>query len=122
MLNDLEKLLNNAYIPHDDIKVSAIVTMKDGITFSGVNVKNEIFRDAIYAEQAAIARAVAAGYKHGDFEKLCIMINTNSINDLKYLNRDIIIEFMEPSCEVILYDINRNQKELKVKDLLFTNF
>ena len=117
MINDLEKLLNNAYSPHDDIKMSAIVTMKDGINFSGVSIKNDIFRDAIYAEQAVIARAITAGYKYGDFAKIEIMINTSNINDFKYLNRDVILEFMEPDCNIILYDIKGNQKELPVKDL-----
>ena len=119
MINELERLLSNAYTPYNNKFVSAIVLMKDGTTFSGVTVKNQIFRDAIYAEQAAIARAIAAGYKYGDFDKLYIMSNTKNINELRYLNRDVIIEFMEPSSSIILYDINRNSKVLKAGNLLF---
>ncbi len=93
--------------------------MKDGTTFSGVSVKNQIFRDAIYAEQLAIAKAVSAGYKIGDFDRIYVMVGTKNIYDLKYLNRDIIIEFFEPDREVFLIDLNRNQKVLKVGHLLF---
>ena len=40
MREQLEKLLNNSYSPYSNFKVSAIVVMKDGNTFSGVNVEN----------------------------------------------------------------------------------
>ena len=119
MINELERLLSNAHAPHDALCFSSVVVMKDGQTFGGVTVKNNIFRDAIYAEQAAIARAVAAGYKKKDFDKIYIMAGSNNINDLKYLNKDVIIEFMEPSSLVYLYDLNRNEKILKVGNLLF---
>ena len=119
MVNELERLLSNAHAPHDALCFSSVVVMKDGQTFGGVTVKNNIFRDAIYAEQEAIARAVAAGYKKKDFDKIYIMVGSNNINDLKYLNKDVIIEFMEPSSLVYLYDLNRNEKILKVGNLLF---
>src|SRR5574344_32496 len=119
MVNELERLLSNAYAPYDKICFSCVVVMKDKTTFSGVTVKNAIFRDAIYAEQAAIARAVASGYKYGDFDRIYIMVGSKNINDLKYLNKDVIIEFREPSAEVILYDLNRNSRVLKVGNLLF---
>ena len=47
------------------------------------------------------------------------MVGSNNINDLKYLNKDVIIEFMEPSSLVYLYDLNRNEKILKAGNLLF---
>ena len=121
MINELERLLSNAHAPHDALCFSSVVVMKDGQTFGGVTVKNNIFRDAIYAEQAAIARAVAAGYKKKDFDKIYIMVGSNNINDLKYLNKDVIIEFMEPSSLVYLYDLNRNEKILKVGNLLLVD-
>ena len=119
MINELERLLSNAHAPHDALCFSSVVVMKDDQTFGGVTVNNNIFRDAIYAEQAAIARAVAAGYKKKDFDKIYIMVGSNNINDLKYLNKDVIIEFMEPSSLVYLYDLNRSEKILKVGNLLF---
>lgn len=119
MINELERLLSNAYLVSDYICFSSIVVMKDGTTFGGVTIKNTIYRDAIYAEQAAIARAVSTGYKYGDFDRIYIMVSTKNINDLKYLNKDVIIEFFEPDREVLLYDLNRNEKILKVGNLLF---
>lgn len=119
MVSELEHLLSNAYAPYDNLCFSCVVKMKDKTVFSGVTVKNSIFRDAIYAEQVAIARAVTAGYRYGDFDAIYIMVGSKDINDLKYINKDVIIEFMEPSSEVFLYDLNRNERILKVGNLLY---
>lgn len=118
MVRELERLLSNAYAPYDNICFSAVVLLKDKTTFGGVTVKNRIFRDAIFAEQAAIARAVAAGYTYGDFEAIYIMVSTKNIGDLKYINKDIILEFFEPDKCVYLYDLNRNERIMKVGNLI----
>lgn len=118
MVNELERLLSNAHAPYDSLCFSAIVLMKDKTTFGGVTVKNAIFRDTIYAESAAIAKAITAGYKYKDFEAIYIMVGTKNINDLKYINKDVIIEFFEPDKSVFLYDLNRNQRVLKVGNLI----
>ncbi len=117
MISDLKKLLNNSYAPYDKIKFASIVLMKDGSKFKGVTVKNAIFRDGIYAEQIAIASAVTKGYKYGDFEKIYIMVGTNDIRDLRYLNRNMITEFFEPEKSVILYTIDETNRVLKVGNL-----
>lgn len=119
MVNELERLLSNSHSPNDTICFSSIVIMKDGSSFGGVTVKNDIYRDAIYAEQVAIARAITAGYKYNDFSEIHIMVSTNNINDLRHINKDMITEHFEPSSEVFLYDKNRNMRVLKAGHLLF---
>ena len=118
MVSELERLLGNSYAPYDNKCFSAIVVMKDKTTFGGVTVKNQTFRDTIFAECIAIARAVTAGYKYGDFEAIYLMVGTKNINDLKYLNKDMIIEFFEPDKHVYLYDLNRNERILKAGNLI----
>ena len=117
MISELKRLWSNSYSPYDIKCFSCIVVMKDGKTFNGVTVKNAIFRDGIYAEQIAIARAVTEGYKYGDFEKIYLMIGSDDIRDLKYLNERIITEFFEPFKSVVLYTINEDKRVLKVGNL-----
>lgn len=117
MREKLENLLMNAYTPYDRVKFACIVKMDNGTEFNGVTVKNSVFRDGIYAEQIAIASAVADGYKKGNFDSLYLMVNTDNISDLKYLNRDIIIEFFDPSDRVILMTISGEKRVLKVGNL-----
>lgn len=118
MVNELERLLSNSSAPYDNICFSAIVTTKDKKVFGGVSVKNAIFRDTIYAEQAAIARAVTLGYRYKDFDTLYLMVSTNDLNDLKYINKDMILEFFEPDREIFLYNIKREVRVIKVGNLI----
>lgn len=118
MVNELERLLSNSYAPYDNICFSAVVTTKDKKVFGGVSVKNAIFRDTIYAEQAAIARAVTLGYRYKDFDTLYLMVSTNDLNDLKYINKDMILEFFEPDREIFLYNIKREVRVIKVGNLI----
>lgn len=117
MISELKRLLSNSYSPYDTKCFSCIVEMKDGAIFSGVTVKNATFRDGIYAEQIAIGRAVTKGYKKGDFEKIYIMVGTNNISDLKYLDEFVITEFFEPEKTVILYTLDEESRVLKVGNL-----
>ena len=68
MYEKLLKLLNNSYSPYSKFRVSAIVVMKDGTEFSGVNVENASYGASICAERSAIVSAISAGYKKDDFE------------------------------------------------------
>jgi len=117
MISELKELLSNSYSPYSIKCFSSIVVMKDGTKFKGVTVKNPIFRDCIYAEQIAIGQAVTNGYKYGDFETIYIMVGTNDIKDLKYLNERVITEFFEPSKSVILYTLDGDNRVLKVGNL-----
>ena len=117
MISELKELLSNSYSPYDTKCFSAIALMKDGTKFKGVTVKNAIFRDGIYAEQTAIAQAVTNGYKYGDFDTIYIMVGTNDIKDLKYLNERVITEFYEPEKCVILYTLSGDNRVLKVGNL-----
>ena len=117
MISELKKLLSNSHSPYDEKNFASIVVMKDGKTFSGVTVKNAIYRDGIYAEQIAIGRAITAGYKKGDFETIYIMVSTNNISDLKYLDEFVITEFFEPEKTVVLYTLDEESRVLKVGNL-----
>ena len=117
MISELKNLLSNSYAPYDYKCFACIVVMKDGTKFKGVTVKNAVFRDGIYAEQIAIARAITSGYKYGDFESIYLMVGSNDISDLKYLNERVITEFFEPEKSVILYTLNLDNRVLKVGNL-----
>lgn len=117
MISELRELLNNSYSPYSNKFFASIVVMKDGTKFKGVTIKNATYRDGIYAEQIAIASAVTNGYKYGDFETIYIMVNTNDIKDLKYLNERVITEFFEPEKSVILYTLDGDNRVLKIGNL-----
>ena len=118
----LIKLLQNCCVPSDSLHFSSIVVMKDGTEFFGVNVKNSVFRDAIYAEQSAIGQAVTTGYKKGDFEKIYLMVGSASVSDLKYLDRAVICEFFEEDKEVVCMNLFGQGVTLEVANLYSSVF
>ena len=108
MKEKLIKLLNNSYSPYSNYRVAAIVRMKDGKEFSGVNIENSSYGACICAERSAIASSISSGYKKGDFDKLYVMCgDSNKISTCCFIEND----------EIICMDKLGNELKLKVKDL-----
>ena len=72
MKEKLEKLLDNAYAPYSNFKVSCILKTNDSKEFIGVNVENASYGATICAERSAILSAISHGYKKGDFQEIHI--------------------------------------------------
>jgi cytidine deaminase len=62
----------NAYAPYSRYLVGAVVRTRDGREFEGVNVENAAYPLGICAEKSAIAAAVTAGCRPGEFEAIGI--------------------------------------------------
>ena len=95
MKEKLINLLDNSYSPYSKFKVSAIVVMKDGKEFSGVNVENSSYGATICAERSAIVSAISNGYKKGDFKELYVMTTGNKISMCCMICRQVILEFFD---------------------------
>ena len=117
MKEKLIKLLDNAYCPYSNFRVSAILVMKDGTEISGVNVENASYGATICAERNAITTAIALGYKKGDFDKLYVMTSGDKISSCCFVCRQVIVEFFDKEDLIILMDKNGNKKVLTVEEL-----
>ena len=117
MQEKLKELLKNSYSPYSNFKVAAIVVMKDGKEFNGVNVENASYGAAICAERSAIVSAISNGYKNGDFKELHVMVGSGKIGMPCFICRQVISEMFEKKCAVYCYDTNGNVEKYTVEEL-----
>lgn len=109
---------NNAYAPYSNFKVGACVLMKDGKMFDGCNVENASYGATICAERNAILKAVSMGYKYGDFDKLLVLGDTKGLCYPCALCRQVMNEFFEKTCEIIVCNIKGDYKVYRFEELL----
>ena len=76
MKEKLQNLLNNSYTPYYKYPVAAVIVMKDGKEFSGVNVETSSPAAGICAERNAIYSAITEGYTKGDIKEIHVMSKT----------------------------------------------
>ncbi len=117
MKEKLIKLLENSHSPYSRFRVAAIVVMKDGREFSGVNVENASYGATICAERSAIVSAVSNGYKKGDFDCLYVMCDTDKISTCCFICRQVITEFFKPSQKITLMNPAGESVEYTVAEM-----
>jgi len=57
----------HAYAPYSNFHVGCAILTRDGSVIEGVNVENAAYPLGVCAERTAFSRAVAQGYRPGDF-------------------------------------------------------
>ena len=122
MRDRLVKLLDNSYAPYSNYRVGALLIMKDGKEFTGVNVENASYGATICAERVAILKAVSEGYRKGDFGKLYIINSSNGIGSPCMLCRQVFVEFFEEDMEVTCYSYDGKSRTNKVSELCTVPF
>lgn len=117
MKEELVKLLDKAYAPYSKFQVAAIIEMKDGKFIPGVNVENASYGATICAERNAITTAISMGYKKGDFKNIYIMVSGDKLSMPCFMCRQVITEFFDKTCGVILMGKNGETEKYNVSDL-----
>jgi cytidine deaminase, homotetrameric len=117
MKEKLYNLLNNSYSPYSKFRVAAIVEMKDGKEFTGINVENASYGASICAERVAITKAISEGYRKGDFEKIYVMCDNDKIGMCCFVCRQFMTEFFEKDKLVICMNPDGEEIRKTVEEL-----
>jgi cytidine deaminase len=67
LLAAADAIAERAYAPYSSFDVGCAVLARDGAVIEGVNVENAAYPLGICAERTAFGRAIAMGYRPGDF-------------------------------------------------------
>lgn len=117
MREKLLSLLENSHSPYYHYPVSAIVVMKDGKEYNGVNVETSSPAAGICAERNAITTAIADGYKKGDFKEVHVMVPGNKVGMPCFICRQALVDFFEKKAEIICYSKNGDMEIHTVEEL-----
>ena len=67
LLARADAVASRAYAPYSEFNVGCAALARDGRVIEGVNVENAAYPLGVCAERTAFSRAVAEGYRPGDF-------------------------------------------------------
>ena len=67
LLAAADAIASRAYAPYSQFHVGCAVLCRDGRVVEGVNVENAAYPLGVCAERTAFSRAMAEGYRPGDF-------------------------------------------------------
>ena len=63
LIEQARSALDAAYVPYSEYRVGAAVLTADGETFTGCNIENANYSNALHAEEVAVGAAVRAGHR-----------------------------------------------------------
>ena len=112
----------NSYSPYSKFKVGACLLMKNGEYIIGTNIENASYGLTNCAERSALFAAYSKGYRRLDIDKIMIIGNTEEPVSPCGACRQVISELMRDESDVILTNLYKDIKILKVKDLLPYSF
>lgn len=108
----------NSYSPYSKFKVGAAVLLKSGDIVIGTNVENSSYGLTCCAERNALFNTYSLGYRSFDIDKLMIIGNTDDPVSPCGACRQVIMELMNENSDVILTNLYKDIKIMKVRDLI----
>ncbi|MFC7095302.1 cytidine deaminase [Jeongeupia naejangsanensis] len=105
LLDEAKAARLKAYAPYSRFLVGAAVLTHDGRVFHGCNIENAVYGLCLCAERSALAAAVAAGCRPGDFATIAVVADTDGPVAPCGACRQVMIELGTPSLEVVLTNL-----------------
>lgn len=115
--DELLKLLDKAYAPYSNFKVSCLILMNDGKYIPGVNVENASYGASICAERNAITTAISMGYNKGDFKNIYVMVSGDKLSTPCFMCRQVMVQFFSQDSKIILVGKGDSRQEYSISDM-----
>ncbi len=118
LLEIAKENIKNSYSPYSKFRVSAVLKLKNGEIYKGVNVENASYGLSNCAERSALFAAYSNGVKKEDIEKILVYTDKDYFVSPCGACRQVIRELMEADSTVILANSKGEFQEIKNEDLL----
>ncbi|MFV0440651.1 MAG: cytidine deaminase [Lachnospirales bacterium] len=115
-----DKAKEYAYVPFSHFNVGAAVLTAEGKVYTGCNIENSSLGATNCAERTAIFKAISEGYKN--FTKIAVMSSSGDFTSPCGICRQVIFEFFDEECEILLGNNKGEIKVYKVKEILPIGF
>jgi len=112
----------NAYTPYSKFNVGAAILLKDGKIITGSNIENAAYGLTNCAERSALFSTYSLGYRKDDIERIMVIGNTKKPISPCGACRQVMSELINPEIDVVLTNLNKDIKVMKVKELLPYSF
>ena len=110
--------LKNSYSPYSHFPVSAVLELKNGKIYKGVNIENAAYGLANCAERSALFAAYSEGVRKTDIRRILVYTDHDYFVSPCGSCRQVIRELMENDAEVILANNKGETKTFRNVDLL----
>ncbi|MFT5759874.1 MAG: cytidine deaminase [Alteromonadaceae bacterium] len=107
---------SRAYAPYSNFHVGAAAQTTSGNIVNGCNVENASYGLTVCAERNCIAQAVITGEQ--EFSGMVIYTEQEKLTPPCGACRQVIVEFFEPTAEIMAANHLNSQKKWTVKELL----
>lgn len=108
----------NAYVPYSHFPVSAVLELKNGEIYKGVNIENAAYGLANCAERSALFAAYSNGVKKEQIKRIVVYTDHDYFVSPCGSCRQVMRELMEEEAQVILANNLGEVKILRNVDLL----
>ena len=110
--------IKNAYVPYSKFRVSAVLELKNGEIYKGINVENASYGLSNCAERSALFAAYSNGVRKEDIKQLIVYTDKDYFVSPCGACRQVIRELMEEDAPVIFANSKGEMKTVLNKDLL----
>jgi cytidine deaminase len=111
-------LLKRSYSPYSKFPVSAVLELKNGKTYNGVNIENAAFGLSNCAERSALFAAYSDGVRKEDIKRIFVYTDHDYFVSPCGSCRQVMRELMEDDALVILLNNRQETKIIKNAELL----
>ena len=118
LLEIAKENIQNAYVPYSKFRVSAVLELKNGEIYKGINVENASYGLSNCAERSALFAAYSNGIRKEDIKRILVYTDKDYFVSPCGACRQVIRELMEDDASVIMANNKGEFKEVLNKELL----